>query len=230
MDKNVTIESQNQNQIDTYYHRGPVAMGPWTSHIWRSDPRHLGFLLARYKFCAKMLSCKSDALEVGCGDAFGVPIVLQEVNSITCIDFEPLVLEEARRNMELEFADRCNFIEHDILAKPMPRRFDAVYSLDVIEHIPSEKDELFITNIAASLTQDGICIIGTPNIESTSHASEASQVGHINLKSAATLRQTLQLHFINVFLFSMNDEVIHTGYYAMAHYLLGVGCGIRTMK
>lgn len=27
------------------------------------------------------------------------------------------------------------------------------------------------------------------------------------------------------FLFSMNDEVVHTGYYPMAHYLIAVGIG-----
>jgi hypothetical protein len=28
-------------------------------------------------------------------------------------------------------------------------------------------------------------------------------------------------------MFSMNDEVVHTGFYPMAHYLLGVACHRR---
>ena len=71
-----TKEPQNQIELDTYQERGPVQLGPWTSHIWRTDPRHLGFLLARYKFCARMLVGKSEVLEVGCGDAFGMMVVL----------------------------------------------------------------------------------------------------------------------------------------------------------
>ena len=36
--------------------------------------------------------------------------------------------------------------------------------------------------------------------------------------------RTLVSHFFhNVFLFSMNDEVVHTGFTPMAHYLLAIG-------
>ena len=38
--------------------------------MWRNDPKHLSFTLARYKFCAKLLDGKNTALEVGCGDGF----------------------------------------------------------------------------------------------------------------------------------------------------------------
>jgi hypothetical protein len=36
------------------------------------------------------------------------------------------------------------------------------------------------------------------------------------------LKKTMQQFFHNVFMFSMNDEVVHTGYHPMAHYLLAV--------
>ena len=102
MSKNETKEPQNQSQYDTYQTRGPVQLGPWTSHIWRTDPRHLAFLLARYKFCGRMLEGKEKVLEVGCGDAFGTPIVLQSVESVYCVDFEPLIIDDARERMQRE--------------------------------------------------------------------------------------------------------------------------------
>jgi hypothetical protein len=70
-----------------------------------------------------------------------------------------------------------------------------------------------------------VCIIGTPNIEASRYASPQSQVGHINLKNHLELRKLLADHFENVFVFSMNDEVVHTGFYPMAHYLFAVGVG-----
>jgi 2-polyprenyl-3-methyl-5-hydroxy-6-metoxy-1,4-benzoquinol methylase len=222
-----TIESQNQSQIDTYEEKGPVGMGPWTSHIWRSDPRHLGFMLARYKFCAKMLAGKSAAIEVGCGDAFGTQVVLQTVGSVHALDFEPLVVEAAEARLEGEQSQRLTFAAMD-LTKSVPKgSFDAAYSLDVIEHVPQESEDLFMTNLCKSLQPHAVCIIGTPNIEASQFASEASMEGHINLKSADTLKELMSRYFHNVFVFSMNDEVVHTGYSPMAHYLLVMGAGVK---
>jgi 2-polyprenyl-3-methyl-5-hydroxy-6-metoxy-1,4-benzoquinol methylase len=216
-------EPQNQSQFDVYAAEGGVVLGPYTSHIWRSDPRHMCFLFARYKFCAKMLIGKKKVLEVGCGDSIGTPIVLQSVDSVHGIDFEPLVINDAiQRN---SYGKRCTYSIHDMTQGPVPGSFDAAFSLDVIEHIPPNLEDKFVANIAASLQKEGILIMGTPNITAHQHASEGSQKGHINLKSGDTMRETLRRHFANVFIFSMNDEVVHTGFSPMAHYIIGMGVG-----
>ena len=114
-----TKEEQNQPQIDDYRRLGPSKLGPWTSHIWRHDPRHLGFLLARYKFVAKMFEGKDKVLEVGCGDAVGTPVVLQTAKAVHGIDFEPLVLNDASSRFENEGVDNARFWVHDILDGPV---------------------------------------------------------------------------------------------------------------
>lgn len=220
-------EPQNQIQIDTYQERGAVQLGPWTSHIWRSDPRHLGFVLARYKFCAKMLAGKSQVLEIGCGDALGISVVLQTVESIHGIDFEPLVIEDVKARLATEGVERLSFSVLDIIERPVGRKFDAAYSLDVIEHIPLESEDRFMANICNSLRPHAVFIIGTPNIEAQKYATPASAEGHVNLKSAESLRELLLHYFHNMFIFSMNDEVVHTGFYPMASYLIGVGVEVK---
>lgn len=122
MSQRKTKEAQ-KIQFDTYQERGPVQLGPWTSHIWRTDPRHLGFLLARYKFCAKMLAGKPEVLEVGCGDAFGTMVVLQTVGSVHGIDFEPLVIEDARTRLAAEGVERCSLSVLDIKEGSAPISF-----------------------------------------------------------------------------------------------------------
>jgi len=216
-------EAQNQPQLDDYACKGPVRLGPWTSHIWRSDHRHLGFLLARYKFCAKLLAGKAEVLEVGCGDAIGMPVLLQTVGTVHGIDFEPVIVRDAEARFRAEGIERCSFSIVDICREVVERRFDAAYSLDVIEHVPRELEDAFMDNVCRSLKPHGVCVIGTPNVEAHKHASAASAAGHINLKTAETLRALLGRYFHNVFVFSMNDEVVHTGFYPMAHYLLGIG-------
>ena len=80
-------------------------------------------------------------------------------------------------------------------------------------------------NTVDSLNDDAIFIIGTPNITSQKYASAQSQQGHINLKSEPTLRKLTENYFKNVLIFSMNDEVVHLGFYPMANYLIGIGIG-----
>lgn len=222
-----TKEKQNQSQIEDYDKLGPATMGPWTSHIWRHDPRHMCFLLSRYKFCAKMLSGKEKVLEIGCGDAVGTPIVLQTVRALHGIDFEPLVLNDAKARYKSEGLTQATFAVHDVSAAPVPGKFDAAYSLDVIEHVPESQENKFIDHICAALEPQGVLIVGTPNITANEYASPASKAGHINLKSADTLRNLLARRFHNVFCFSMNDEIVHTGYAPMAHYLFAIGVGLK---
>ena len=216
-----TKEPQYTVQFDVYFREGPVCLGPTTSHLWRSDPRHLSFLLARYKFVAKMLSGKSRVLEVGCGDAFSIDIVLQEVEYVHGVDFDPLFIEDAKRRYALK-KDR-SFEVLDFTKKSVDRRFDAVYSLDVLEHISGDDEDNFMKNICKALEPHGVCIIGTPSIHGQVWASKWSKAGHINCKDGHRLKEFMGHYFHNVFVFSMNDEVVHTGFYPMAHYLFAIG-------
>lgn len=226
MSKKIAHEDQNQVQFDSYYERGGVVLGPYTSHIWRTDPKHLGFLLARYKFCAKMLAGKNDVLEIGCGDSFGTSIILQTVQKVHGIDIEPLVIEDNLKRVE--YGGRCSYEVLDITSRPLDKKYDSAFALDVIEHISPEQERKFMANIQGSLVSDAVCVIGTPNVTASQYASTGSAAGHINLKDAESLGELMKEYFENVFIFAMNDEVIHIGYYPMAHYLLGVGAGIKS--
>ena len=174
-----------------------------------------------------MLAGKNKVLEVGCGDAVGTPVVLQTVGSVHGIDFEPLVLNDVVKRYKLEGVDRASFSVHDMLRGGVGGTFDAAFSLDVIEHIPEASEDLFLRNIVSSLSDQAVFIIGTPNITAKEYASPASAAGHINLKSADTLKVLLSNHFQNVFIFSMNDELVPTGFSPMSHYLLAMRVGVR---
>ena len=222
MARRTTREPQNQVVLDVAEMVGIQRLGLMTNQGWHDDPRRLGFTLSRYKFVSKMLSGKSHVLEVGCADAFGSRIVLQEVKVLMAIDYDPVFVDDVRNNMSQRW--RFEVREHDILKGPVAGDFDGVYSLDVIEHIPASQEDTYLRNIIASLTDDGVLIIGTPSLESQRYASPPSREGHINCKSGDQLKELLARYFYNVFLFSMNDEVVHTGFYPMAHYLFAVCC------
>jgi len=188
---------------------------------WHNDPRQFFISLARYKFVAKMLVDKNNVLEIGCADAFGSRIVAQEVNNLTVTDFDPIFIEDVNARASQEWPVKA--VIHDFMKAPISKNeYDAAYALDVLEHILPDNENTFLSNIKNSLTKSGVLVIGMPSLESQVYASHASKLGHINCKKSEDLKTTLMQHFENVFMFSMNDEVVHTGFYRMANYILAV--------
>jgi SAM-dependent methyltransferase len=217
-----TREPQYNRCLDLQARQGLTSLGLMTNQVWEDDPRRLVILLSRYKFVAKMLSGRKFVGELGCGDAFGTRIVLQEVERVVAYDFDPLFVADIRSRPSARWPIEAR--EHDILTGKLPYEHDAIYSLDVIEHIRSADEDKYLRNLSDSLTPSGVLIIGSPTLESQAHASPPSKVGHINCKSGGEMKALLEHYFENVFLFSMNDEVVHTGFYPMAHYLFAICC------
>jgi SAM-dependent methyltransferase len=221
-DQTATREPQYQRSIDLLKEKGLTPLGLMTNQAWQDDPKHLLFTLARYKFIAKMLAGREHVLEVGCADAFGTRIVVQTVKKLTATDFDPVFVEDVRRRMDARW--KFDIEQHDLLAGPFPGRYDGAYALDVIEHIQPRDELNFVGNIVKSLTPAGVLLLGCPSLQSQDHASPPSKAGHVNCKTGDTMRALLFQFFHNVFVFSMNDEVVHTGYAPMAHYVIGLAC------
>lgn len=220
----MTKEPQYQAALDLRDKEGLARLGLMTNLTWHDDPKRLGFVLARYKFVAKMLAGKKRVLEIGCADGFASRIVRQEVDHLTAIDFDPIFIENARSIGSARWP--IEFAVHNMNKGPYPRSFDAAYLIDVLEHIQPERERTFLDNICASLTAEAVLIVGIPSLESQAYASPISREGHVNCKTAPDLKALLQAYFNNVLMFSMNDEIVHTGYHRMAHYIFAV-CASR---
>jgi len=220
--KKTPQEKQYQKNLDDYEKKGPVKLGLMASHLWRTDPRHLAFTLARYKHVAKFLHGKKNALEIGYGDGFASGIVQQEVPQVHSLDFDPHFVECA--NKTWEYNDAFHFFVEDMLNDSLQaqRQYEAIYSLDVIEHINPAQEDTFLLNTLKFLRPDGVAIFGSPTLESQVYASKWSKEGHVNCKSGYELKTLLEKYFKQVFLFGMNDETLHTGYSKMAHYNLAL--------
>ena len=202
------------------------SFGLMSSATWLQDPKRLTFLLSRYKFVSRMLEGQQRVIEIGCADGFGSRIVRQPVDSLTALEFDPIFIADAKKTSDPQWP--VDFVQHDMLKGPLPQKYTAAYALDVLEHIAPGGDEAsFLTNLCGSLEDSGVAVIGMPSIESQGYASPASKEGHINCQSGAQLQSTLLGHFTNCFMFSMNDEVVHTGFQPMAHYLLALCVGPR---
>jgi SAM-dependent methyltransferase len=230
MNKKFTREDQYQFMIDMMKEKGLAKMSLRASVMWRLDPKLMSFTLARHKFVSKMLKGYSRVLEVGCGDAYASRIIHPEIDHLYGIDFDPVFIEEAGKHIEVDWP--VTLATHDILSGPYVNGdlFDAAFSLDVIEHIPQEKEDVYLSNISRSIKPGGVFICGAPSLESQEYASPPSREGHINCKTGEDLKKLLEKYFDHAFLFGMNDEVLHTGFSPMCHYLFVLAVGNKSGK
>lgn len=220
------MSTQAKSQLDLVKSvEGPL--GLHSSYGWEVDPKRLCFTAARYKFVAKLLEGKALVLEVGCADAFFSRIVGQHVGSLHVVDVNREYIGSAYRNnprdLTQERTNRWGVVPYDwdILKGPLGG-FDAVYTLDLFEHIETGSEDVLLGNLSRCAP---VCVVGTPSLESQVYASEVSKLEHVNCKTKEALRSSMGKHFEQVFMFGMNDEVLHTG--MMAAYLFALGINAR---
>lgn len=211
------MDNHNKEILEKTHHEyqtNKVELGFQVSSTWRRDPKHLLFALSRYKFVSKMLEGYKNVLEIGCGDGFCSTLVKEQVENLSLTDNELINVDSINHQ---EFHD---VFQHDFIVNPINKIYDAIYFLDVLEHI-SEEDS-FIKNIIQSLSNNGVMIIGMPTIESQIYASQISRDGHVNCKKKSELKIFMRKYFHSVFMFSMNDEMLHTGFDGMSHYIFAL--------
>ena len=208
--------------------RGGVELGMLTNYEVMSDIKHLGMRLARYKFIAKLMMYEQEiwALELGCSEAWGALMMKQNTNlkKWVGLDFDSDAMEWNCKFMTSEF----EFVEGDFFKfeDSGKNKFNLIYSVDVIEHIEPDTEDDFCRIITKNLTNDGTAVIGTPNITMKPYASESARQDHINLYDQKRLFETMKRHFKNVYIFNMNDEIVHTGFAPMACYIFAVCNGL----
>lgn len=211
-------EAEAWSKVTERFEDRSVELGQHWSYNILNDPKRLAFVLARYKFAARLVTRGKRVLELGCSEGFGGRLLAEFATSYTGVDLDAEAIAVARRNLN---EPKYTFIDGSFLGLRQGG-FDSVVSLDVIEHIEREREHEFFETCYYNLGEDGACVIGTPNITASAYASPASQLGHVNMFDGPRLRRSLQRYFHNVFLFGLNDEVAHTGYTPMAHFLMAL--------
>lgn len=201
-----------------------VTLGRQSSYIWQMRPDRLVMALARYRVAAALIGDARRVVELGCSEGIGARTLSVGRELWHGIDTDEEALAVAR---ELLPAPRHLLDLMDARGWRPDRRYDAAVSLDVIEHVPADDEDAFMQTIADALTDDGVCVIGTPNRLFEHLGSPQSRVGHINLYDHARLHALMTRRFRTVQSFGMQDVALHVGHPDARHYLIECGVGPR---
>ena len=201
-----------------------IEFGRHVGYWFRHSPRRLLHSMSYYKFASKLIGPGKRVLDVGCGEGLGTWLLGVENGFARGVDTDADAVAVAARNFGHD--PRVEFAAEDFLAAPS-HEWDAVVNFDVIEHILPANVGAFWGRLAGCLAYDGIAVVGTPNVTSDQYAGPVTRAGHVNLYSGERLESEMKEHFHHAFMFGANDEVVHTGFLPMAHYLIAVGCRKR---
>jgi 2-polyprenyl-3-methyl-5-hydroxy-6-metoxy-1,4-benzoquinol methylase len=171
--------------------------------------------LARYKFVAKMCRKTDEVLEVGCGSGLGSLFLGQHCRRVVGLDVKGTELQEAK---SINRRANVEFREGDVLSDADPTQYDVVVALDVIEHLSEQDGFRFIESLRSRVRPAGMVILGTPSIYSFPYQSPLSQASHVKCYDQQELISQVDRCFHRVLAFSMNDEVVHTGFSKLAWY------------
>jgi hypothetical protein len=131
----------------------------WTTEPNPDTPRRLASTLTAYQFAADLMVGQNEVAEIGLAHALGTRVVLQKVEMLRIFDPRTRVVGELHRQFANHHAFDAQW--HDLLGGPTPHRHDSIYSIDFIQYLSHDEEEVFISNLRASLRYDfGFVLIG----------------------------------------------------------------------
>jgi 2-polyprenyl-3-methyl-5-hydroxy-6-metoxy-1,4-benzoquinol methylase len=203
-----------------------VTLGPQASHQLLNDPSHYCMVLARYRAAAALIGNAKTVLEAGSGEGIGALILATGRQRYCGVDSDGDAVRIARVTVGNETVSFAELNLTNVSFLPGTAH-DAVVSLDVIEHIPADLEDAYMTTLSIALRTHGVCVIGTPSASFDHLASPQSKAGHVNTYTHDRLRELMGRYFHTVQMFGMQDTALHLGHPDARHYHLAVGVGPR---
>ena len=188
------------------------------SSTFMQNPLMCAIKLSRFKFVAKILSKNDSVLDLGCGNGFSSYFYAQFVREVLGID----LYSDIQSIQKKMIAPNLKFIQGDILSPPSEitnKTFNAVAMVDVIEHFYKEDGDKIVSDYSNLLSKNGIMVIGTPSKYSQEYRSTCSKNTHFHEYEPDELNELCSFYFNRTIIFSMNDEIVHTGFNKLAWFV-----------
>src|SRR5213593_611852 len=200
---------------ELYADNPPITLPPEYAAFFTHDLLRLFIRLARYKFVARLIKKTDHVLEIGSGSGVGSIFLAQNCAHVTGLDVKTGEVAEAR---SINRRNNVAFVVGDLFELPADQVYDVVLALDVIEHMAVPQGDKLVGAMTTHLNPDGMLVIGTPSLYSYEYQSALSKASHVKCYDREELVALIERHVARALAFSMNDEMVHTGFPKMAWY------------
>lgn len=166
-----------------------------------SEPRfhetgYSRMMLARYLVPGALLCRGLEVLDAGCGLGWGAYLLSRFAARVTAFDRDPAVVEFARSHWP---ADNIEWLAADALDEHLlaGRHFDAVTTMETVEHFSPPEAERFLALLASRLKAGGL-LAGTSGFPKTREEAERLQAQnphHAGIFTEEEFLALLRRHF-----------------------------------
>lgn len=151
-----------------------------------------------YNFALKINKSNGKILDAGCGYGYGTYYLsLKTKNNVVGFDIDKNKINIAEKNYNNTNLKYCvlDLLDDDCVNKFISTEgiFDLITCFEVLEHIPKDKEEMFLNNLKKLLKSEGILILSTPNKDVWDIFAYTD--GHINEKTPEALIALLENYF-----------------------------------
>jgi len=106
-------------------------------------------------------------LDVGCGTGILASLLASRYGAYTGVDFSQAMVNEAQEIAAAKGLQHCEFVCTDAfdVMRDCPDAFDAIFMLDISEHVPDEEWAHIVREARHALKPGGIVYLHTPNLD-----------------------------------------------------------------
>lgn len=146
---------------------------------------------------AKGLANNKDVLDCATGKGYGAYIISKSATKVVGIDLNDTSLEIARDTFS-KASNNLEYIKKNAFDASDLGQFDLITAFEIIEHIPPEETDKFISGLKQALKPGGQLIVSTPNHDVVLKSKVYVPEFHINNFPSTQLKKKLEEHFKNV--------------------------------